>query len=294
VGRVRIEARKSTWETPMANKVTHVAIALRESMEELGWTFERERSERIYSRFAIVMPMPKVAYVFRFVVTPGEVAGLVFEPLLGAGGYVSPPDEYWPRAREFCDEHGILMIDDEVQTGFGRTGRMWACQHWDVVPDIMCMSKAVAAGLPMGVCAAKGEVMDWDEGAHENTLGGNPIIASAASAVIDVLTEERLWLNAAKVGEHIKRRLTEAQDEAEIIGDVRGKGLMIGLELVKDRETKEPAAEERDQTIIDAFKKGLLLLAAGPCSIRLAPPLILMEEQADSGVDILLDVLKNV
>ena len=156
------------------------------------------------------------------------------------------------------------------------------------------MSKAIAAGLPMGVCAAKGEVMDWEGGAHENTLGGNPIIISAASAVIDVLTTDRLWENAAKIGGHIKKRLTEAQDELEIIGDVRGKGLMIGLELVKDRETKEPAVDERDQVIIDAFKKGLLLLAAGPCSIRMAPPLILTKEQADSGIDILLDVLKNV
>ena len=233
-------------------------------------------------------------HIFRFVVTPEEVAGLIFEPLLGAGGYVSPPQEYWPRVRELCDENGILLIADEIQTGFGRTGKMWACQHWDVEPDIMCMSKAIAAGLPMGVCAAKGEVMDWEEGAHENTLGGNPIIISAASAVIDVLTADRLWENAAKVGGHIKKRLTEAQDELEIIGDVRGKGLMIGLELVKDRETKEPAVDERDQVIIDAFKKGLLLLAAGPCSIRMAPPLILTKEQADSGIDILLDVLKNV
>jgi len=232
-------------------------------------------------------------HLFKFVVTPQEIAGLIFEPLLGAGGYVSPPKEYWPMIREMCDENGILLIADEVQTGFGRTGKMWACQHWDIEPDIMCMSKAVAAGLPMGVCAAKGDVMDWEEGAHENTLGGNPIISSAASAVMDVLTTEKLWENAENIGGYMKNRLKETSEELEIIGDVRGKGLMIGIELVKDRKTKEPAVDERNKLVSDAFKKGLLLLGAGPCSIRIAPPLILTKEQADSGLDIVIELLKK-
>jgi len=186
-------------------------------------------------------------HILKYVVSPDEIAGILLEPLLGAGGYVTPPEEYWPRVRELCDQHGILFIADEVQTGFGRTGRMWACEHWDIELDIMCMSKSVAAGLPMGVCAAKGEMMDWTEGAHENTLGGNPIIMSAALAVLRVITRDRLWENAERVGSYMHKRLKELQEKLSIIGDVRGKGLMIGVELVKDRKAKDPAVEERNR-----------------------------------------------
>ncbi|MDH5364975.1 MAG: acetyl ornithine aminotransferase family protein [Dehalococcoidia bacterium] len=233
-------------------------------------------------------------HILNYVVSPDEVAGILLEPLLGAGGYVAPPEEYWPKIRELCDRHDILFIDDEVQTGFARTGKMWACEHWNIEPDIMCMSKAVAAGLPMGVCAAKGEVMDWEEGAHENTLGGNPIIISAAKAVLNIITRDRLWENAERMGYYLLKRLLEFQNKYDIIGDVRGKGLMIGVELVKNRRTKDAAIEERDALILNAFKKGLLLLGAGPCSIRLAPPLILTSEQADVGLELFEESLKEI
>ena len=232
--------------------------------------------------------------ILKYQVSPKEVAGLLFEPLLGAGGYVSPPKEYWSEVRRLCDEHGILMMDDEVQTGFGRTGKMWAIEHWGVEPDIMCMSKAAAAGLPFGICAAKESVMDWEEGSHENTLGGNPIIMAAAIAVLKVLTRDRLPENAARVGEYMQKRLREIQEKVSLIGDVRGKGLMIGVELVRDRRTKEAATRERDELIDGAFKKGVLLLGAGPSSIRLAPPLILTKEQADAGLDIIEGILKKL
>jgi 4-aminobutyrate aminotransferase len=232
--------------------------------------------------------------IFTFQVSPKEVAGILLEPLLGAGGYVAPPDEYWPEIRRICDEHNILFMADEVQTGFGRTGKMWASEHWGIEPDIMCMSKAAAAGLPFGICAAKTDVMDWGEGAHENTLGGNPIVMSAALAVLQVLTRDKLWKNAEIVGNHIKRRLSEIQEKIPIIGDVRGKGLMIGFELVKDIKTREPATEERNKLVKEAFRKGVLLLGSGPSSIRLAPPLIITQEQADTGLEIIEGCLKNL
>ena len=232
--------------------------------------------------------------ILKFQVSPSEVAGILLEPLLGAGGYVSPPDEYWPEIRRICDEHGILYLADEIQTGFGRTGRMWASEHWGIEPDIMCMSKAAAAGLPLGICAAKADVMDWEEGAHENTLGGNPIVMAAALAVLKVLTRDKLWRNAEVMGNHIMKRLREAQDRMPIIGDIRGKGLMIGFELVKDTKTREPATEERNELIQEAFRNGVLLLGSGPSSIRLAPPLIITKEQADTGLDIIEECLKTV
>jgi 4-aminobutyrate aminotransferase len=233
-------------------------------------------------------------YILKYVVSPYEVAGILLEPLLGAGGYVVPPKEYWPKVYSLCKEQDILFIADEVQTGFSRTGKMWAIEHWGIEPDIMCMSKAAAGGLPFGICAATNKVMDWSEGAHENTLGGNPIVISAAKAVLNVLKKEKLWENAELIGNYMKKRLLEIQDELDIIGDVRGKGLMIGVELVKDRATKEPATKERDNLVIQSFKKGLLLLGAGASSIRLAPPLILNEEQADTGLDIFENVLKAI
>ena len=232
--------------------------------------------------------------VLRYLAGSDEIAGILLEPILGAGGYVVPPKEYWPEIRKLCDKHGILFIDDEVQTGFARTGKMWAYENWSVEPDILCMSKAMAGGLPMGACVAKGDVMDWEEGAHENTLGGNPLIASAALAVIHVLTRQKLWENASRVGNYLQTRLRELQDKEEIIGDVRGMGLMIGVELVKDRRTKTPATEEREMLIAEAFRKGLLLLEAGRSSVRLAPPLTLAIEQADVGIEILAESLKKV
>jgi 4-aminobutyrate aminotransferase len=232
--------------------------------------------------------------VFKKIIPPEEVAGIIVEPIQGAGGYIVPPDEFLPKLKKLCEKYGIILIDDEVQTGFGRTGKMWACEHWKVIPEILCASKAIAAGLPMGICVTKSEIMDWGPTSHENTLGGNPIIVSAALAVLDVLISERLIENAEKIGSYLMKRLKELQEKYEIIGDVRGKGMMIGVEFVKDRKSLEPAEKERDKIILEAFKKGLLLLGAGRSSLRLAPPLILDKEQADKGIEIFEEALKKI
>jgi 4-aminobutyrate aminotransferase len=232
--------------------------------------------------------------VFKKIVSPEEVAGILVEPILGASGYVVPPDEFLPRLKRICEENDIMFIADEVQTGFARTGKMWACEHWNVVPDIMCIAKAMAGGLPAGACITRREIMDWSPSSHENTLGGNPIVMSAALAVLRIIFKERLAENAKKMGEYMMKRLKEMQEDYEMIGDVRGKGLMIGVELVKDRKTKTLAKAERDRLIMEAFKRGLLLLGAGESSLRLAPPLIINKEQIDIGLEIIEQSLKAI
>lgn len=181
-----------------------------------------------------------------------------------------------------------------MQSGFCRTGKWFACEHWGVEPDIITISNAIAAGLPCGAAISRAELMDWGPGAHENTLGGNPVICAAALEVIDVLKSERLDENAAEVGGYLFKRLKELAEKHELIGDVRGRGMMIGVELVKDRSTKEPAKEERDKLMANAFKRGLMLLGAGVSSLRLAPPLILTREQADVGLNIIEEALNEV
>ena len=232
--------------------------------------------------------------VLKKLVPPDEVAGLIVEPIQGAGGYIVPPKEFLPGLRKMCDNYGITMIADEIQTGFGRTGRMISCEHWNVIPDVIVMSKAMAAGLPMSACIAKADFMDWAPNAHENTLGGNPVVVAAALAVLDVLINERLIENAEKVGAYMLKRFNEIMGECELVGDVRGKGMMIGIELVKNRETKEYATQERDKLVLRAFKRGLLILGAGPSSIRLAPPMITTTEQAEVGIKIFEEELKAV
>jgi 4-aminobutyrate aminotransferase len=232
--------------------------------------------------------------VFKKLISPDEVAGLIVEPIQGAGGYIVPPKEFLPGLRRICDTNNIIMIADEIQTGFGRTGKMISCEHWNVIPDIILMSKAIAAGFPMSACISKADLMDWDPNAHENTLGGNPIVVAAALAVLDILTEERLIENAEKVGGYMLKRFNEIMSECNLVGDVRGKGMMIGIELVKDRETKEYATKERDDLVLRTFKRGLLILGAGPSSIRLAPPLITTTDQAEIGIQIFEEELKAV
>jgi len=225
---------------------------------------------------------------------PDEVAGILFEPIQGAGGYIVPPKEFIQRLRRIADDNGIVLMDDEIQSGMGRTGRWTAIEHFDVVPDVVMLSKALGAGFPMGACIAREEIMDWPPGAHENTLGGNPVICSASIAVIDVIREERLLENAEKQGEYLMKRLRELQEDHEIIGDVRGKGLMIGVELVRDRRTKEPARKERDIIVDEAFKRGLMLLGASKSSLRLAPPLIIGREEINIAVEIMEEVIREV
>jgi 4-aminobutyrate aminotransferase len=232
--------------------------------------------------------------VLKKLISPDEVAGLIVEPIQGAGGYIVPPKEFLPGLRRICDANSIIMIADEVQTGFGRTGKMISCEHWNVIPDIILMSKAMAGGLPMSACISKADLMDWEPSAHENTLGGNPIVVAAALAVLDILAEERLIENAEKVGGYMLKRFKEIMDECKLVGDVRGKGMMVGIELVKDRETKEYATKERDDLILRTFKRGLLILGAGPSSIRLAPPLITTTDQAEIGIQIFEEELKAV
>lgn len=225
---------------------------------------------------------------------PDDAACMIVEPIQGAGGYIVPPDEYLPALARLCRENGIILVIDEVQSGFCRTGKWFACEHWGVEPDIITLSKAIAAGLPCGAAIARAELMDWEPGAHENTLGGNPVVCAAALAVLDVLKSEKLADNAARVGGYMVKRFREMAEEHELVGDVRGKGLMIGVELVKDRRTKEPARRERNELLMEAFKRGLILLGAGASSLRLAPPLVLTREQADVGLRIFEEALGEV
>jgi 4-aminobutyrate aminotransferase len=232
--------------------------------------------------------------VFVKLCPPEDVACLVVEPIQGAGGYIVPPDDYLPQLVKLCKRHDIVFVMDEVQSGFCRTGKWFACEHVGVEPDILTLSKAIAAGLPCGAAISRAELMDWEPGAHENTLGGNPVVCAAALAVLDVLESEKLAENAAKVGAYMLKRLHELAEKHELIGEVRGRGLMIGVELVKDRETKEPAQEERNWLMREAFERGLVLLGAGTSSMRLAPPLVLTEEQADVGLRIFEEALTEV
>ncbi|MGD8543517.1 MAG: acetyl ornithine aminotransferase family protein [Candidatus Bathyarchaeota archaeon] len=223
-----------------------------------------------------------------------DIAGLIVEPIQGEAGYVVPPKEFLPKLKKICDENGFLLLVDEVQTGFGRTGKMFVCEHTKTQPDIICLSKALAAGLPMGATVAKSEVADWEEGSHSNTFGGNMLACAASLANIQVIKKEKLAEKAVSIGEHALNRLNEMKEKSEIIGDVRGKGLMIGVEFVKDKQTKEKAVKEAEKITIEAFKKGLVLLPVGVNCIRIAPPLNIPLEQLDKGLDILFDAIKTV
>jgi 4-aminobutyrate aminotransferase len=219
-------------------------------------------------------------------VSPDEVAAVVVEPIQGEGGYVVPPTSFFTRLRELTRKHGILLIADEVQSGMGRTGKMFGIEHFGVEPDIIAVAKGVASGLPLGITTARAEVMTWPPGAHANTFGGNPLACAAAMATISLL-KESLMANAAAVGEYLLRCLHELQQKHAIIGDVRGRGLMIGIELVRDRSTKERAIAERDRLVDECFKRGLLVLGAGRNTLRLCPPLVLTRQEAEIAVGII-------
>jgi 4-aminobutyrate aminotransferase len=223
-----------------------------------------------------------------------NVAGLIVEPIQGEAGYIVPPKEFLPKLSKICEEKGLLLIVDEVQTGFGRTGKMFACEHYGVQPDILCLAKALAAGIPMGATIAKSKVANWTYGAHSNTFGGNPLACAASLANLDIITKEKLYEKASILGEHAMGRLNDIKDESEIVGDVRGKGLMIGVEFVKDKESKDMAIEETEKIAIEAFKRGLILLPVGYNCIRIAPPLNISKELLDKGLDILNASVKAV
>ncbi len=225
--------------------------------------------------------------VFKTIVPPEECAAIFLEPIQGEGGYVPAPTEFLQEIRRICDTHGILMVADEVQSGAGRTGKMWAIQHSGVAPDIICSAKGIASGMPLGVMISKAEIMDWVPGSHASTFGGNPICIAAALATLDVLEREGMQ-NAATIGKYMMDRMKTWVDKYEIVGDVRGRGLMIGVEIVKDKKTKALAGKVRDH-IVDqlAFERGVLLLGCGETTIRISPPLIITREQADIAMDVL-------
>ena len=231
--------------------------------------------------------------ILTHLVSPEEVAAIVVEPVQGEGGYVVPPKSFLQRLRAIADRHGMLLVADEVQSGMGRTGRMFASEHFDLKPDMVAIAKGIASGLPLGICAAKADVMDWKPGAHASTFGGNPLSCAAALATIKVL-EDGVIRNAQTVGAYLKDQLTGLMDKHPIIGDVRGLGLMLGVELVKDRKTKERAVDERNAVVQEMFKRGLLILGAGRNAVRFAPPLVLTKDQAETTVRLFSESLSAV
>jgi len=231
--------------------------------------------------------------ILAHLVAPDEVAAIIVEPIQGEGGYVVPPEEFILGLSKIAAKHGMLLIADEVQSGFGRTGKMFGIEHFGVQPDIIVAAKGIASGLPMGVTIAGQDVMDWPTGAHSNTFGGNPVASAAALATIK-LVEGGLMQNAVEIGRYLQDRLRELAKRHSLIGDVRGHGLMIGVELVRDRQTKERATTERDEVVMAAFRRGLLVLAAGANIIRFSPPLVLTRDEADIAVRILSDALSEV
>ena len=231
--------------------------------------------------------------IFVHLVSPDEVAAVVIEPIQGEGGYVVAPDVFLQRLRDLTTRHGILFVDDEVQSGMGRTGKMFAIEFANVRPDLIAMAKGIASGLPLGVASARADLMNWPPGAHASTFGGNPVSCAAALATLKLL-KERLMANAAQVGAHLMSALKALAGQHPLIGDVRGRGLMIGVELVRDQTTKERATKERDAVVNAAFERGLLLLGAGKNAIRFSPALVLTREQADTAVKIFAEALAEV
>jgi 4-aminobutyrate aminotransferase len=224
--------------------------------------------------------------VFKTIMPPEECAAIFIEPIQGEGGYVPAPREYMQEVRRICDKHGILLVADEVQSGAGRTGKMWAIEHTGVEPDIITIAKGIASGMPLGVTLARAEIMDWVPGSHASTFGGNPVCIEAALATLNVLEREAMH-NAEVVGAHIMKRTSRWVETHPMVGDVRGRGLMIGIEIVKDKKTRATAHDERDRIVDLAFERGLLFLGAGENSIRIAPPLIVTQEQTDIAMDVL-------
>ncbi len=226
------------------------------------------------------------------VVPPEDLAAIIVEPIAGEGGYIVPPVGFLKGLREICDRHGILLIADEVQTGFGRTGKMFAVEHWDVVPDIICMAKALGGGLPLGAMLARAEIVDkWPPAAQGTTFGGNPLACRAGLATLKIIEGENLLANAQKMGNYIQNRLRTAQSELPIIGDVRGRGLMVGAELVN--EDGSPAIEIIKAIIKEMGDYGIVLTKCGASTIRFAPPLIIKEVQVEKGLSVIIDVLRK-
>jgi 4-aminobutyrate aminotransferase len=231
--------------------------------------------------------------IFKRMVDPSEVAAVFIEPIQGEGGYLPASKEFLQELQRICRRHGILLVCDEVQSGMGRTGKWWACEHAGIEPDILCVAKGIASGMPLSAMIARASVMDWKPGAHASTFGGNPVSIAAALVTMDLL-ETQYIENARRVGEFMMRRMADWPARHRSVGDVRGKGLMIGVEIVRDQKTKERAREWRDAIVDLAFERGLLLLGAGENTVRIAPPLVIDEEQASFAVQTLEQCISEV
>jgi 4-aminobutyrate aminotransferase len=229
--------------------------------------------------------------LFRYEVTPAEVAAIFVEPILGEGGYIVPSPEFLPTLKDLCQRHGILLVVDEIQSGFGRTGKMFACEHWSVEPDILCAAKGIASGMPLGAMIAREEISTWTRSTHGSTFGGNPVACAAALATIDLI-EDGLIKNAGEVGNYLKESLTKLRSLHPRMSDVRGLGLMIGVEFAQD--DGKPDAKFRDQVMAKSFDHGLLLLSCGESTIRFCPPLIVKRDEVDTAVGIFDAVLTEL
>ena len=221
--------------------------------------------------------------IFKRIVDPEEVAAIIVEPIQGEGGYIPAPAEFLLELQRVCRKYGILLVSDEVQCGMGRTGKWWAGDHAGLEPDILCTAKGIASGMPLGVTIARASIMDWPPGAHASTFGGNPVCIAAALATMDLL-ERKYMENARRMGEFILNRIAGWRERHQIVGDIRGKGLMIGIEMVRDQTTRERAHDLRERIVQLAFARGVLVLGAGENTLRLSPPLVIDEEQADFAV----------
>ena len=230
--------------------------------------------------------------LLRTVAPADEVAAIVFEPVQGEGGYIVPPPKFFEELERVARQHGILLVSDEVQCGMGRTGKMWAAGHFDLVPDIFAVAKGIASGMPLGATVARAELMRWPPGAHASTFGGNPVSCEAALATIELL-ENGLVDNAARMGARLMERMREWPRRFPNVGDVRGLGLMIGVEFVKDQESKAKAPELRDRIVEMAFERGLLVLGCGENNIRLSPPLTVSAGQCDFALDAMEECLRS-
>ncbi len=269
--------------SPMMSGVTHVPypdayrpILVQSKDEDYGEAVVRYIEEVVFAR----------------TVPPQETAAIMIEPILGEGGYVVPPAGFFPALRRLCDKYGILLIADEVQSGVGRTGKWWAIEHWGVEPDIVCFAKGIASGMPLGGILARASVMDWPMGAHGNTYGGNPVSCSAGLATLELI-EGGFMENAAEVGEYTLDALSEIMTRHTSIGQVRGKGLMLGIEFVKNRESKMPASDLRDRIVDKAFYNGLITLGSGKNSVRIAPPLNISQDLINEGLQMLEDAITS-
>jgi 4-aminobutyrate aminotransferase len=279
MGAITFTASKAVYHRgfyPLMNGVVHAPypnpyrpVLERKHGEDYGETVVRYIEEQILGH---ILP-------------PDEVAGILVEPIQGEGGYIVPPPGFFPALRKLCDKYGILLIADEVQSGMGRTGKWWAIEHFETEPDIFTTAKGIASGMPLGACVARKSVMTWERGAHGNTYGGNPLACAAALATIELLEQEYLQ-NAAEAGRYLLDALHEIQTRHPSIGDVRGIGLMIGVEFVLDRKTKEPAKDLTERIVQLAFERGLLLLSCGKSVIRIAPPLCITRPEIDEGLRI--------